>query len=450
MARTIYPVEAKAGLVSLTGQRIRHPHAAEHRAALPAGRSLDTDGSTPRMRKRTAEEQSYLERVQNYIPAEIVAIFIFVNSLVATPVDTNGKVTPEGWVAVAAVIICALACFVFARVAAKQDDNPTFWLQGWMFVIALLIWVYALDAKILQVIDHRPIPALSGLLLVTFTMFSGLLVPTVKRVEPPSDASGKGRPDPSDPQQVLSADPAARAAAPIGGRSMSENPNHFCMCLRNKPGNAPIEGAERAAVLREAQWQPGTAISVTFLSGSEDLKARIRAVAEEWVAENMANLSFRWVDDSKADIRIAFNEGDGSWSYLGTVCRQIEAPRPTMNYGWLSDTSTDEELRRVVLHEFGHALGMIHEHQNPEGGIRWNEAAVINDLSGPPNNWDLDTIRVNVLNKYNHDAVTATEVDADSIMMYPIPASWTDGTFSADLNGELSLRDKKLIREVYP
>lgn len=231
---------------------------------------------------------------------------------------------------------------------------------------------------------------------------------------------------------------------------MSENPNHFCMCLRNKPGNAPIEGAERAAVLREAQWRPGTAISVTFLSGSEDLKARIRAVAEEWVAENMANLSFRWVDDSKADIRIAFIEGDGSWSYLGTVCRQIEPPGPTMNYGWLSDTSTEEELRRVVLHEFGHALGMIHEHQNPEGGIRWNEAAVIDDLSGPPNNWDLDTIRVNVLNKYNPDAVTATDVDADSIMMYPIPASWTDGTFSADLNGELSLHDKELIREVYP
>jgi len=27
----------------------------------------------------------------------------------------------------------------------------------------------------------------------------------------------------------------------------------------------------------------------------------------------------------------------------------------------------------TVLHEFGHALGLIHEHQNPaSGGFKWN------------------------------------------------------------------------------
>ena len=71
-----------------------------------------------------------------------------------------------------------------------------------------------------------------------------------------------------------------------------------------------------------------------------------------------------------------------------------------MNYGWLTPTSDDDELRRVVLHEFGHALGLIHEHQNPEGGIQWNEPAVKADLSGPPNNWDDETIRHNVLDHY--------------------------------------------------
>ena len=48
-----------------------------------------------------------------------------------------------------------------------------------------------------------------------------------------------------------------------------------------------------------------------------------------------------------------------------------------MNYGWLTPESAQDEVRRVVLHEFGHALGLIHEHQNPKGGgIEWNRDAV--------------------------------------------------------------------------
>ena len=36
-----------------------------------------------------------------------------------------------------------------------------------------------------------------------------------------------------------------------------------------------------------------------------------------------------------------------------------------MNYGWLEPDTSTREYQRVVRHEFGHALGMIHEHQNP-------------------------------------------------------------------------------------
>ena len=36
-----------------------------------------------------------------------------------------------------------------------------------------------------------------------------------------------------------------------------------------------------------------------------------------------------------------------------------------MNYGWLEPDTELREYQRVVRHEFGHALGMIHEHQNP-------------------------------------------------------------------------------------
>jgi serralysin len=232
---------------------------------------------------------------------------------------------------------------------------------------------------------------------------------------------------------------------------MSEK--EFCKAL------APIEPSaeelsalrrQRAALLRSRKWQSGDVITVAFLEGSDALKGRVKAVALEWTQPNRANLTLRFVEGDQADVRIAFTQGDGSWSYIGTDCKTIPAGERTMNYGWLDDTSDDAEVRRVVLHEFGHALGLIHEHQNPNHAIKWNKAAVIQDLSGPPNNWDDATIENNMFKAYKVSEVIATPVDAKSIMVYPIPKSWTEDGFSAGLNGELSQTDESLISSQYP
>lgn len=225
-----------------------------------------------------------------------------------------------------------------------------------------------------------------------------------------------------------------------------ENAEHYCVVMSASPQDAN----GKAALLNEARWNPGDEIRVKFLEGDESLRDRVRAVAERWAEPEMANLSLQFVEDGDAEIRIAFEQGNGSWSYLGTQCREIPPHEPTMNYGWLTADSPDDELQRVVLHEFGHALGLIHEHQNPKGGIDWNEPAVIADLGGPPNSWDLATIRHNVLDHYAEDQVSATPVDGHSIMMYPIPAAWTNDGFSAALNDDLSETDVAFIREAYP
>lgn len=224
------------------------------------------------------------------------------------------------------------------------------------------------------------------------------------------------------------------------------NERHYCLL----PMPQAATGRTRAAILNEFRWDPGTTIRVTFLDGDPGLRKRVQDVSKEWTGPAMANVELSFVEDADADVRIAFVPGDGSWSYLGTMAQQIPLGRQTMNYGWLTPDSDDDEVRRVVLHEFGHALGLIHEHQNPDHPIAWNRDAVIAALSAPPNSWDLETIENNIFKAYDPAEVRATPVDKLSIMMYPIPATWTLDGFSAGLNGELSQTDISFIREAYP
>lgn len=232
---------------------------------------------------------------------------------------------------------------------------------------------------------------------------------------------------------------------------MSENSKHFCMTPHPSGTSLPASQvySSKAAFLRAALWEPGDTISIRFLGGSQALRGRVRAAAEEWLKH--AHIFFSFVEDGSADVRVAFMPGEGSWSYVGTACRRIPATEPTMNFGWLDDASGDEDVRSVVLHEFGHALGLIHEHQNPRDRIRWNRDAVISDLSGPPNNWDEATIEHNMFKAYREDETLASGVDGTSIMMYPIPVTWTEGGyFSAGFNSRLSDTDRTMAREAYP
>ena len=223
------------------------------------------------------------------------------------------------------------------------------------------------------------------------------------------------------------------------------NKNYYCL-IRTATGTT---GNTKAALLNEARWNV-TRLNVAFLEGDPGLQQRVLAVAREWTGPDMANLQFAETSDSQGDIRVAFQQGNGSWSYLGTHAQHIDAGEPTMNFGWLTPESSDDDVRRVVLHEFGHAIGLIHEHQNPQKPIDWNRAAVVADLSGPPNNWDEATIEHNIFHKYDAQQVTGTDTDSSSIMMYPIPEAWTLDGFSAGLNSGLSATDKEFIRSAYP
>ena len=213
---------------------------------------------------------------------------------------------------------------------------------------------------------------------------------------------------------------------------MAENERHYCMAL----GPRPQQRSTRAAVVKNLKWMPGETIIVRFLDGDRELQDRVQAVAEEWTGPDMANLTL-------AVRRTTATPTSGSPSCRATApgptsarCAGRSRPaEPTMNYGWLTPDSADDELHRVVPHEFGHALGLIHEHQNPNrpisvepGGGDRRPVRPAEQL-GPGDDREQHVQALRPGERRQRPPPIRT-----SIMMYPIPAAWTTDGFSVGLN----------------
>lgn len=168
------------------------------------------------------------------------------------------------------------------------------------------------------------------------------------------------------------------------------------------------------------------------------IKEAVKRVVKERI-EPYVNLTFKFVDkNEKAYVRIGF-ENDGAWSLVGTDHKTSDK-KITMNLGWFDVPTT--------IHEFGHVLGMIHEHQNPEGGIQWNDSKVYawaEDTQG----WDKEITYNNIIKKYEHDAINGSQYDPCSIMLYFFPPDLTTNSKGTAQNICLSGTDTEWLSHMY-
>jgi hypothetical protein len=213
------------------------------------------------------------------------------------------------------------------------------------------------------------------------------------------------------------------------------------------------------AAMADVRWPDGSTLTVGFLNGSQALHDQVRALAPQW--SQWANITFQFVDGGSDDITINFlpmagaNYGTYS-SYLGTdSASYARAGQPSMQlvFDESNPNNDDAEYRRVILHEFGHALGLIHEHSRPDRPIYWDNNAVYtyyNQMTG----WDWNMIYQQVIAPYSGALTHVTDFDPTSIMMYPFPqglAIYSNGTpFVTDWNRELSDGDKSIMEAAYP
>ena len=202
-------------------------------------------------------------------------------------------------------------------------------------------------------------------------------------------------------------------------------------------GNDPaVSGTDRP--IGAKLWPLGSTLRVRFIGGSTRQHAVAKAAAQEW--SRYANLHFKFVDRGDAEVRISFKPTEGSWSLVGIDALGVSMAEPTMNLGF-------PELG-VVLHEFGHVLGLIHESQNPNAHLPWDREAVFREMTGAPNYWPRAQVERSILDTEPISGYRA--FDPDSIMMYAFSGTlFTDGVARGGKQ-VLSASDKAFAAKLYP
>jgi serralysin len=226
----------------------------------------------------------------------------------------------------------------------------------------------------------------------------------------------------------------------------------ICTAL-DTPGGARVAGSptvpEKMGVADKTKlWKKGTKLGVRFIGGTPELHARVLSTARAWL-EPGVKLDLVAAEGQPAQIRVAFNPKTGSWSYVGTDCLGILPGEPTMNLGWAGLDTPEEDFSSVVIHEFGHAFGLLHEHNHPDAKINWNKTAVYDDLRGDPNYWDDTTIESNVFAKFDQASVVTTPFDQVSVMIYTVPKHWTTDGKGFMPSWKLSKGDAATIKSLY-
>lgn len=231
---------------------------------------------------------------------------------------------------------------------------------------------------------------------------------------------------------------AARVAVEI-------NPQNAPAVPERSFGLAAVLAPEHLAVMTGKKWGPKVRLGVSFASGVPAARrARILEYANKWGLYG----DIKFQESAQGEVRVAFDD-EGYYSYLGTDILSVRGK--TMNLqGFDRNNLPDSEWDRVVVHEFGHTLGMPHEHERPEIIDLLDREKTIQYFMRTQG-WSRQDVIAQIFSPPAPGSIMASAVaDVRSIMCYSFPGSITKSGQPIPGGNVLDDIDKEFVNRIYP
>ncbi|KTC54245.1 hypothetical protein AO262_17890 [Pseudomonas fluorescens ABAC62] len=216
---------------------------------------------------------------------------------------------------------------------------------------------------------------------------------------------------------------------------------------------APLHTQTAAAVLirhirgiasTQYLWPQGSTLNISLFDMPDKAKEYLKKNINLW--QPHTNLKFNFINTNDGDIRISGKaDGSGNWSTIGTEAKQRPLHEPTMHIDLIQTADT---LNHSIRHEFGHALGLLHEHQHPDNGIQWDKEKLYSESEKLGHTKQVTD--ENFLNPPDLKTTVTSAYDSKSVMHYIVPPQVTTNSVGVDFNEDISEGDKQFIALLYP